>query len=46
MGRLFDDPDGGLVRADLVVQWEVAAEAGRGSSNDTSVDCLDAVVDL
>lgn len=24
MGRLFDDPDGGLVRADLVVQWEVA----------------------
>jgi 23S rRNA (adenine-N6)-dimethyltransferase len=24
MHRLLDDPDGGLVRADLVVQWEVA----------------------
>jgi 23S rRNA (adenine-N6)-dimethyltransferase len=24
MRHLFDDPDGGLVRADLVIQWEVA----------------------
>jgi len=29
--RLLDDPDGGLVRADLVVQWQVARHRARVS---------------
>ena len=41
--RLLDDPSVPLVRADLVVQWEVA-EADRGSSVHPHLDGMDAVV--
>ena len=32
--RLLDDPAGGLVRADLVVQWQVARALARGGHDD------------
>ena len=38
--RLLDDPAGGLVRADLVVQWQVARALAR--SSDDGVDLVGA----
>jgi 23S rRNA (adenine-N6)-dimethyltransferase len=34
--RLLDDPDGGLVRADLVVQWQVARHRARVSEGEAT----------
>jgi 23S rRNA (adenine-N6)-dimethyltransferase len=34
--RLLDDPAGGLVRADLVVQWQVARNRARVSAGETA----------
>jgi 23S rRNA (adenine-N6)-dimethyltransferase len=39
--RLLDDPAGGLVRADLVVQWQVARALAR-TSDDHAVDLVGA----
>ena len=44
MRHLFDDP-GGVVRADLVVQWEVARKRV-AVADDAPIGCMVAVVDF
>jgi 23S rRNA (adenine-N6)-dimethyltransferase len=43
--RLLDDPGGGLVRADLVVQWQVARHRAKVSDDAAAADMVGAIWD-